>query len=243
MKAFIFAAGLGTRLKPYTDNCPKALVPLNGQPLIWHTINNLKKFGIDEVVVNVHHFSQMLIDYLGSIDWGITITISDESDYLLDTGGGLLMAKPFLEGTEPFIAINVDIISSVNLNNVIEFHNEHNSLATLVVRKRPTGRQFFFDENFQLTGWKNFESGEEKISTENFNKSHPLAFSGIHVISPSIFNQITETGKFSIVDLYLRLAKENRITGFEDTSDFWLDLGKPGQIAIGEEFLISNRIQ
>jgi len=242
MKAFIFAAGLGTRLKPYTDTCPKALVPLNGQPLIWHTINNLKKFGVDEVVVNVHHFSQMLINYLGSIDWGITITISDESDFLLDTGGGLLKARPFLEGNEPFISINVDVISSVDLNKVVEFHNEHNSMATLVVRKRQTGRQFLFDDNFQLTGWKNFESGEEKISTKNFYNSQSLAFSGIHVISPSIFNQITETGKFSIVELYLRLAKENKITGFKDTSDFWLDLGKPGQIAMAEEFLISNRI-
>jgi len=237
MKALIFAAGLGTRLKPLTDNSPKALVQLNGEPLIWHTINNLKKFGVTEVVVNVHHHAAMLTNYLLQTDFGLPIHISDESDLLLDTGGGLLKARAFLDGSEPFIAINVDVISSIDLKKVIEFHLKNEPLATLVVRKRETGRLFLFDEKMHLSGWKNFVTGEEKKATENFYSSKPLAFSGIHIISPSIFNLISEEGMFSIVELYLRLAKDNIIMGYKDKSDFWLDLGKPGQLAIAEEYL------
>jgi len=237
MKAIIFAAGLGTRLKPLTDNCPKALIQLSGQPLIWHTINYLKKFGISEVIVNVHHHAQMLTNYLNNNSWGIPVIISDESDLLLDTGGGLLKARKFLDDKEPFVAINVDIISSVNLEKVITFHNENNPLATLVVRKRTTNRQLLFDENSQLSGWKNFDTGEVRIATDNFQNSHPLAFSGIHIISPEIFKRIEEEGKFSIIDLYLRLAKHNILLGYEDSSDFWLDLGKSGQIQLAEKFL------
>jgi NDP-sugar pyrophosphorylase family protein len=241
MKAIIFAAGLGTRLKPLTDHCPKALIQLSGQPLIWHTINNLKKYGVNEVIVNVHHHAKMLTNYLINSNWDIPITISDESDLLLDTGGGLLKARKFLDDKGPFIAINVDIISSVDLDKVIEFHHKNNPLATLVVRKRDTNRQLLFDENMQLSGWKNFDTGEERTSTQNFQNSQPFAFSGIHIISPEIFKLIEEKGKFSIVDLYLRLAKNNIILGYEDSSDFWLDLGKAGQIQLAEEYLSNQK--
>jgi NDP-sugar pyrophosphorylase family protein len=242
MKAIIFAAGLGTRLKPLTDNCPKALVILNGQPLLWHSINFLKQSGIDEVVVNVHHFSNSIINYLKKEDFGIPILISNEIDNLLDTGGGLLKARHFLDGYKPFVACNVDVISSVDLKKVIEYHNLHNPIATLVVRKRETNRYFMFAENMILTGWKNFETSEERISKKTFSSSTPWAFSGIQILSPNIFDLITEVGKFSITDLYLRLAKQHKIAGFSDTSDFWLDLGKPGQVALAEKYLSNHPI-
>jgi NDP-sugar pyrophosphorylase family protein len=241
MKAIIFAAGLGTRLKPLTDNCPKALVELNGQPLIWHSINFLKESGIDQVIVNVHHFADLIIDYLKHEDFGITIHISDEREELLDTGGGMLKARKFLDCIESFIACNVDIISSIDLKKAIEYHNLNNPLATLIVRKRETSRYFMFDENMSLSGWKNIETGEEKISNEAFPHSQTWAFSGIQIISPAIFDLITERGKFSITPLYLRLAEQYKIIGYPDHSDFWLDLGKPGQITIAEEFLSNRR--
>jgi NDP-sugar pyrophosphorylase family protein len=240
MKAIIFAAGLGTRLKPLTDNCPKALVMLNGQPLLWHSINFLKQSGIDEVVVNVHHFADSIINYLKNEYFGLSIHISDERDELLDTGGGLLKARKFLDGKEPFIACNVDVISAVKLSEAVEYHNSNDTLATLIVRKRVTVRNFMFDEKMTLTGWRNLETGEEIISNDAFSRSSPRAFSGIQVLSPNIFDLITERGKFSITPLYLRLAEQYRILGFQDNSDFWLDLGKPGQVAIAERYL-SNR--
>jgi NDP-sugar pyrophosphorylase family protein len=241
MKAIIFAAGLGTRLKPLTDHCPKALIKLNGRPLLWHSINFLKQSGIDEVVVNVHHFADLMIDYLQKEDFGIPVLISDESDDLLDTGGGLLKAHKLLGDDSPFIACNVDIISSVDLNKVIDYHNMNHPLATLVVRRRETNRFFMFNENMSLSGWKNIESGEEIISNKTFHESIPWAFSGIQIISPSIFGLITENGKFSITKLYLRLAENYNIMGFPDSSDFWLDLGKPGQITIAENYLDEKR--
>jgi NDP-sugar pyrophosphorylase family protein len=242
MKAIIFAAGLGTRLKPLTNNCPKALVMLNDQPLLWHSINSLKRSGIEKVIVNVHHFADSIKKYLEEEDFGITIHISDESDELLDTGGGLLKARKFLDGKEPFIACNVDILSSVDLKKAIEFHTLHNPIATLVVRKRETSRYFLFDENMALSGWKNIETGEEKISSDAFSKSTTWAFSGIQVISPAIFDLITERGKFSVTPLYLRLAEHHKIMGFPDNSDFWLDLGKPGQISIAEKYLSTRQL-
>lgn len=241
MKAIIFAAGYGTRLKPLTDFCPKALVKLNGQPLLWHSIQFLKKSGIDQVVVNVHHFADLIIDYLKKEDFGITIHISDENDELLDTGGGLSKARKFLDDSEPFIACNVDIISSIDLKKAIEYHILHHPIATLIVRKRETNRYFLFDENLVLSGWKNMETGEEKISTETYIQTYPWAFSGIQIISPAIFDLITEHGKFSITTLYLRLAEQNEIIGYPDTSDFWLDLGKPGQVSIAEKYLSDRK--
>ncbi len=240
MKAIIFAAGLGTRLKPLTNNCPKALVNLNGKPLLWHSIMRLKLVGVTDITVNVHHFADAVISYLKTEDFGVTIHISDERDFLLDTGGGIMKARPFLDGNEPFIACNVDIISSVELNKVIEFHNEKKPLATLVVRMRETSRYLMFDETMQLSGWKNISSGEEIVSNARFQHSKPFAFSGIQVVSPALFDLITEEGKFSITPLYLRLAQQNAILGYNDNSDFWLDLGKPGQIEIAEKYLASK---
>lgn len=238
MKAIIFAAGLGTRLQPLTNNCPKALVQLNGKPLIWYAINKLIDAGVSEIIVNIHHYGEQILDYFAGQHLAVPVFFSDERHILLDTGGGLLKAKPYLENSSPIIAYNVDIISSVNLKEVIAFHQSQKSLATLVVRNRETSRYLHFDEQMQLTGWKNHQTGEEKICRSNFDTSKPYAFSGIQVLSPEIFNLITETGKFSIIDLYLRLAKNEQITGFLDESDFWIDLGKKGQIEEAEKQLM-----
>ncbi|MBN1924779.1 MAG: nucleotidyltransferase family protein [Prolixibacteraceae bacterium] len=240
MKAIVFAAGHGTRLRPLTNNCPKALIEIKGKPLIGHTLQNLSKYGVNEVIVNVHHFSEMVISYLEKTDTGIDVTISDERDCLLDTGGGLLKAKGFFNDGNPFFAVNVDIISTVNLNDVMAFHNKTNALATLVVRNRQTTRYFMFDRSNQLTGWKNNMTGEEIISRDGFKNSVPLAFSGIQVISPAIFDMITEKGKFSLTPLYLRLAKENSIIGYEDRSPFWIDVGKPGKIQEAEKWIMES---
>lgn len=237
MKAIIFAAGLGTRLKPLTDNCPKALVLLNGKPLLWHSINLLKKYGIDDITINVHHFASEIIKYLSDNEFGVKINISDETDFLLDTGGGLLKARNLLDGKEPFIACNVDIISSVDIGKLIEYHVENQAIATLVVKNRLTSRYFMFDDSMKLTGWVNTTTGEEIISNEDFYNSQMFAFSGIQVISPDIFDLIEEKGKFSITSLYLRLAEKYTINGWVDDSEFWLDLGKPGQIEIAEKYL------
>ncbi len=237
MKAIIFAAGLGTRLKPLTDNCPKAMVLLNGKPLIWHSINYMKKYGIDDITVNVHHFADQITNYLTENDFGVKINISDERECLLDTGGGIFKAKNFLLGEEPFIACNVDIITSLNLKEAIDIHLKNKPIATLVVRKRETSRYFMFNERMKLSGWVNNSTGEEVISNAGFGNSEPYAFSGIQIISPKIFDLILYMGKISITTLYLSIAQKNKIFGYVDNSDFWMDLGKPGQIEVAEKYL------
>ena len=153
---------------------------------------------------------------------------------MLDTGGGILKAKPWLDGLEPFLVYNVDVLSSLDLRKLVQWHREHKALATLVVRKRDTSRYLLFDQEMQLSGWTNIQTGEMKMARQVPEVAR-FAFSGIHIIEPSIFSLITETGRFSIIPMYLRLAAQNAICGFEDTSDLWMDLGKPGQLkAAGE---------
>jgi len=241
MEALIFAAGLGTRLKEQTQNNPKALVSLAGKPLLQHVIERLKSFGINHVVINVHHFADQVIEFIASNhSFGIQIDISDERDLLIDTGGGLKKAGHFFSGNEPILIYNVDVISNLDLNNLLEFHRLNNALATLVVRQRETSRYLMFDENMLLSGWKNFSSGETIVSREDsFANSRPFAFSGIHIVQPEILDLITEEGKFPIMDLYLRLAKSQKIKGYLDQSDLWMDLGKPDQIIEAEKLFYS----
>lgn len=237
VKALLFAAGLGTRLKEQTLSKPKALVDLAGKPLLRHAIEHLKQFGISDITVNVFHFAEQVISYLEENNsFGINIQISDERDQLLDTGGGLKKASVFLNGTEPILIYNVDVISNLDLNLLLKYHQEQKSLATLVVRARETSRYLMFDSNLQLTGWKNFSNGETRISRdESFIESQPFAFSGIHLIQPELLDLITEEEKFPIIDLYLRLAKSHSIKAFIDQSDLWMDLGKPEQLLAAEE--------
>lgn len=238
VKALLFAAGLGTRLQEYTQNKPKALVSLADKPLLEHAVEHLKEFGITDLTINVFHFAEQIIRFVNEHhSFGIDIHISDESGQLLDTGGGLKKAGSFLKGKEPILIYNVDVISNLDLNILQNYHLEQKALATLVVRPRSTSRYLMFDDRMQLVGWKNFSSGETRISRENaFANARPLAFSGIHIIRPELLDLISEEGKFPIMDLYLRLAKDHLIKGFIDESDLWMDLGKPDQLKAAEEY-------
>lgn len=232
MKAMIFAAGLGTRLKAITKDKPKALVEVAGVTLLEHAINYLKKYGITDVCVNVHHFPDQIISFLKERgDFGINISLSDERDELLDTGGGLKKAQHFLSGEQPILLYNVDIFTDLDLNKLATYHCENETLATVVVRDRQTQRYLLFDKNNNLSGWENIKTGEQKKSRlDAFDSSKKYAFSGIHIIQPELFNLITETGNFSIIDLYLRLAKQHTIKAYIDESENWFDLGKAEQL-------------
>jgi NDP-sugar pyrophosphorylase family protein len=226
VKAMIFAAGLGTRLKPLTDTKPKALVEINGIPLLEITIKKLVSFGYFDIVINVHHFAEQIIEFIKvKNNFGIKISISDESNLLLDTGGGLKKAAPLLFGAEPILVHNVDIISDINLKELYEIHKKNDSLTTLAVMERDSSRQFLVNNKNELCGWRNNSTGEIKISKTDEINLHPVAFCGIHVISPQIFKLITEEGVFSVVDLYLRLAKTNKILTSKINSVKWMDVG------------------
>ena len=230
-KAMVFAAGLGTRLQPLTNNRPKALVELVGKTLLERTIERLKNIGIEEVVINVHHFPDQIIEFIKSRNnFGIQIAVSDEREALLDTGGGLKNAESYLQGDDPFLICNVDLIASINLIELVEYHKNSGALVTVVVRERKTSRYLLFDNDNNLAGWKNSATGEEKIVHSDADSFRSLAFSGIHVVNPEIFSMIVETGKFSIIDLYLRLAQTQKIKGYLDDSPCWMDLGKIEQM-------------
>ena len=239
VKALLFAAGLGTRLKEQTLDKPKALVNLAGKPLLQHAIEYLKSFGVSDITINVFHFADQIISFLKENNsFGINIHISDERTQLLDTGGGLKKAGEFLKGNEPILIYNVDVISNLDLNALLKYHQGHKALATLVVRSRETSRYLMFDTNMQLAGWKNYSTGETRISRqESYTDARPLAFSGIQLIQPELLELITEEGKFPIIDLYLRLAVNHSIIAYIDQSEFWMDLGKPEQLVIAEKLL------
>jgi NDP-sugar pyrophosphorylase family protein len=233
MRAMILAAGLGTRLQPITDTRPKALVEIAGYTLLEITLRRLREFGIGEVIINVHHFADMVVDYLGKNDnFGMRIEISRE-DELLDTGGGLKKAAWFFleDGSdEPFLLHNVDVLSTIDFLRMLEFHRQHNALATLAVQKREASRYLMFDRNKQLRGrGTRCEAKEESSSTGDFE---PLAFSGVHVVSPRFLSMMTEQGAFSIIDTYVRLAAEGqKILAFRADDCYWRDLGKPENLA------------
>lgn len=237
MKAMILAAGLGTRLKPLTDDRPKALVKIGDTTLIEYTILKLKENGFDEIVVNVYHFASMLVDFLKTREFGVKIHISDESDRLMDTGGGIVKAASFLDGDEPFLVHNVDIITNVDLRMLYNAHNQSDALATLAVGKRESSRVFLFDSNMNLSGWQNNLTGKKIIPDTSREHLDAYAFSGIHIISPSIFNLITSKGPFSIVDAYLSLCCRNKIKGYDVSNNFVLDVGKPQSILQATEYL------
>ncbi len=237
MKAMIFAAGLGTRLYPLTSDRPKALVEVAGRTLLQRAIERVRDAGYNDLVINIHHFGDQIISYLEANDnFGTAITISDEREGLLDTGGGILKAADWLNGEEPFLVYNVDVLSNIDLSLFRKYHLERGGVATLVVRDRSTARYLAFDESMQLSGWKNIQTGQEILSG-NKPICNLLAFSGIQLIEPRIFKLITETGSFPIIQLYLRLAANHPIYGYNDQSSLWMDLGKPDQITEAEKYL------
>ena len=238
MRAMIFAAGLGTRLFPLTIDKPKALVEIEGKTLLQMAIEKVSQAGYHDLVINVHHFADLIIQFLKQKNnFGLNITISDERGQLLDTGGGILKAAPFLEGADPFLVYNVDVLSNIDLQLLKKYHSEKGGLATLVVRDRLTSRYLAFDDSMQLSGWQNIKTGEEIVS-RNMQNCCLLAFSGIQLIEPAIFKLITETGNFPLIPLYLRLAKEHRIMGYNDQSTLWMDLGKPSQITEAKKYIV-----
>jgi NDP-sugar pyrophosphorylase family protein len=236
MKAMIFAAGLGTRLRPLTNNIPKALVPLNGITLLELAIRRLKYYGFNEIIINVHHFSDKIISFLEEKNnFDIEIHISNEEKALLDTGGGLKKAAWFLKN-EPFLIVNADIVTSLNLASLYSFHLNHSFLATLAVQNRSSSRQIIFNEDNELSGWKNHQTGEEIIARK-WNKAIFYSFSGVHVISPEIFELMPEEEIFPIMPFYISLASGKSIGAFDHTGDIWEDVGKRNTIEKAEKLL------
>lgn len=234
----ILAAGLGTRLYPLTQDKPKALVEIAGKTLLQRVIEKVSHAGYNKLVINIHHFGSQIIEFLEKNNYfDLAITISDERRQLLDTGGGILKAAPWLDGDEPFLVYNVDVLSNIDLQLFREYHIERGGMATLAVRDRKTNRYLAFDESMQLTGWRNVKTGDQ-IGSLNMQNHNLLAFSGIQLIEPAIFKLITETDSFPLIPLFLRLATYHRIIGYHDNSSLWMDLGKPDQIREAEKFIV-----
>lgn len=244
MRALIFAAGLGTRLRPMTDTLPKALVPVGGRPMLEHVILKLKQSGFTEIVINIHHLGEQIIDFLRqNNNFDIDIHLSDERDLLLDTGGGILKARSFFEkDNEPFLVHNVDILSNVDLNTLYDDHASSHRDATVLVSRRQTSRYLLFDDNSKLQGWINKKTGETKPEGFVYQEGqyNECAFSGIHVLSPSIFHLMDANGwngVFSIIDFYTSVAEKANIKGYIKNDLQIIDIGKPETLAEAEIFI------
>jgi MurNAc alpha-1-phosphate uridylyltransferase len=234
MKAMIFAAGLGTRFKPWTDHHPKVLALVNGKSLLQRNIEYLQQYGITDIIVNVHHFANQVIAAINANKgWGSKISISDEKDELLETGGGLKKASGFFD-KDSFFVINADILTDLDINKMSAFHKQYQPIATLATTERESSRSFLFDENDELCGWRNSKNGEERISKQK-QRLFPKAFSGIHIISPDIFSLIKQNGKFSIVDVYLELCKTVSIKSFDHSGSKLIDVGRTESVAEAEK--------
>jgi MurNAc alpha-1-phosphate uridylyltransferase len=238
MKAMIFAAGLGTRFKPWTDAHPKALAVVNGKSLLQRNIEYLQQYDIKDVVVNVHHFAEQIVNAVNKNDgWGSNVIISDETDEVLETGGGLLKAKALLQSNEPFFTLNADFLTDLSLNNLLAFHKEKKGLISFGITSRKSSRNFLFDEDNRLCGWMNTTTGEKRISINKPNL-RPMAYSCVVVFEPIIFDLIPQRGKFSLVDTYLSLAADHPIYGYDHTGDKLVDVGKPESVAVAESLFL-----
>ena len=236
--AMIFSAGLGTRFKPWTDKHPKALATVNGKSLLQRNVEYLQQYGIKAVIVNVHHFAEQIIDTVKkNKGWGSRILISDETDEVLETGGGLLKAKNLFTPGEKFITCNVDILTDLNLHQLLAFHEKNKPLISFGVTDRKTSRNFLFDENNRLCGWINNSSGEQRISIESENLRQK-AYSCVVVFEYDVFDLMPFTGKFSLTDLYLELAKKYLILGYDHSGDKLVDVGKTDSIAVAESLFL-----
>ncbi|MBC7535761.1 MAG: nucleotidyltransferase family protein, partial [Ferruginibacter sp.] len=219
----------------WTDRHPKALAIVNGKSLLQRNIEYLQQYNISEVIVNIHHFPEQIIQVINANNgWGSNIIISDESDEVLETGGGLLKAKPLLNGTDPFLSLNVDVLTDLNINDLAAFHAQQKSLVSFGVTERKTSRNILLDADGRMCGWKNNTTGEEKISIKNENVK-AFAYSCVVVYQPEIFSLITQQGKFSIMDTYLDLCADHTISGYNHTGDRWIDVGKPESVGVAEQ--------
>jgi len=238
MKAMIFAAGLGTRFKPWTDQHPKALAPVNGKSLLERNVQWLQQYGITDLIVNVHHFPEQVRQAIEkNKGWGSKIILSDETGQLLETGGGLKKARPFFDTDQPFLTINVDILTDLNLDKLLRFHTQKQPLISFAVSDRKTSRYFLFDKELRLCGWENTKTGEKKISLKKDGLSQK-AYSCVVVFQPEIFDLIKQDGKFSLVDVYLDLAAKHKILAYDHTGDKLVDVGKPESVPVAEKMFV-----
>jgi NDP-sugar pyrophosphorylase family protein len=236
MKAMIFAAGLGTRLAPFTNDRPKALVQVAGKPMLQMQIENLIKYGVNYIVINVHHFADQIIEFVKSQDFGIEIQISDESDLLLNTGGGLKNVKKYFNPGDNFILHNVDIYSDIDLNQLYSDHISSSNVVTMAVKHRNSTNYLLFDENLHLCGWKSYKTNSEIIAKAKA-KYDEMAFSGIYVFDYAIFDLMQKEGAFTIIPEHLEIAKTQPVGGWVHDNNVILDLGKPEAIVECEKIL------
>ena len=234
MKAMIFAAGKGTRLKPFTENHPKALALVNGVSLLERNIKYLQSYGIQDFVINIHHFGNQIVEFLKlNNNFNAKIEISEEKE-LLETGGGLVFAKSFLDHGEDFIILNADILTDLNISDLVKYHQEKQDFATLAVSERTSSRKLLFNDEMTLRGWLNVSTGEQRLAEHN-KGFRALAFSGIHCVNPLFFSKIRRTGKFSIMEEYLDLMLSESIHGYLHDAHL-IDVGKPEAIVLAEQF-------
>jgi NDP-sugar pyrophosphorylase family protein len=238
MKAMIFAAGLGTRFKPWTNKHPKALAPVNGKSLLQRNVVWLQQYGIKDLILNVHHFPEQVMQEIEkNKGWGSRITISDETGQLLETGGGLKKARSFFDADQPFLTINVDILTDLNLDKLIQFHTQKRPLISFAVSDRKTSRYFLFDKELRLCGWENTKTGEKKISIQKEQLTQK-AYSCVVIFEPGIFDLMKQEGKFSLVDVYLDLAPQHKILAYDHTGDKLVDVGRPESVPIAEKMFV-----
>ncbi len=242
MNAMIFAAGLGTRLRPLTNDRPKAMVEVAGKPLLQHQIEKLKQSSFEHIVINIHHFGQQIIDFLDkNQNFGLDIKISDERDLLLDTGGGIKKAMTLFDNDDPILIHNVDIISDIDLN---QLYQAHKGIATLAINRRKTSRYLIFNQEMQMQGWINIQTGEVKpASLIDYEQSgfQRFAFSGIHIVDKKICKYLDkrEQDVFPIMDFYISLCQEEQINGVDVTGQKWVDCGKPEHLATAKDIICS----
>ena len=239
MNAMILAAGLGTRLRPLTDTKPKALVEVAGKSLLHWVAEKLVSSGFNRIVVNIHHHADMMRDAIKNLPLDAEFIISDESGQLLDTGGGLLKAKPFLESNKAFLLYNVDILSDINLQDMYSCHLAKGGIATLATSARESSNHLLWHNN-KLVGWEQTVSGEKIIAKETSNQPQKRAFSGVHVISPKIFDLINYSGKFSIIKAYLDLAGKHNIYSYHHGHKYWFDIGSIEKLNAAEKIISKN---
>ena len=238
MEAIILAAGLGTRLRPLTDSKPKALVEVNGHTLLEICIGRLVAEGATRIVVNVHHFGDMMIDFISNHKWGTDVVVSDERDLLLDTGGGVKKAASLLSLNEPILVHNVDILSNISIKNLLAHHLGNNNIATLAVSQRNTNRKLLFNSDGLLCGWRNSEKEETLWTNGPIDDTKELAFSGIWAINPSLINLLPPADHpYSIIPELLKVAKNERVSHFEHIPGDWLDVGSPAKLASAADFM------
>jgi MurNAc alpha-1-phosphate uridylyltransferase len=238
MKAMIFSAGLGTRFKPWTDKHPKALAIVNGKSLLQRNVEYLQQHGIKDVIVNVHHFAGQIIDAVKKNNgWGSNVVISDETNEVLETGGGLLKAKDLFTPGEKFITCNVDILTDLDINKLVAFHEKNKPLISFGITDRKTSRYFLLDKSSRLCGWRNTKTGEERIEIAR-DVLIEKAYSCVVVFEYDIFQLMPFSGKFSLVDVYLKLANNHLILGYDHSGDRFADVGKPESIAVAESLFL-----